>query len=44
MYLESNWKKNKQFPLEQQKIKLPMHLAQLPIWKGGLDILGIDTQ
>ena len=41
MYLEKNWKKNKQFPLDQQNIRPPRHLAQLPhIWKGGLGILG----
>ena len=36
-------KTNIQFPLEQEKIQLPIHLAQLFIWRGGLGILDIDT-
>ena len=32
------------FPLEQEKIPLPRHLAQLSIWTIGLRILGIEAQ
>ena len=32
------------FLLEEKKIRPPRHLIQLPIWKGGLGILEIDTQ
>ena len=37
-------KKNIPFPLEQEKIQPPRHLAQLSIWMIGLGILDIDTQ
>ena len=33
MYLEKNWKKNKQFSLGQQKIRPLKHLAQLPVFE-----------
>ena len=33
-----------QFPLEQEKIQPPSHLAKLSIWRGGLGIFDIDTQ
>ena len=32
------------FLREEKKIRPPRHLIQLPIWKGGLGILEIDTQ
>ena len=32
------------FLWEGEKIHPPRHLVQLPIWKGGLGILDIDTQ
>ena len=32
------------FLWEEKKIRPPRHLIQLPIWKGGLGILDIDTQ
>ena len=38
-YQKGNWKKNIQFPLEQEKIKPPRHWAQLSIWKDRLGIL-----
>ena len=44
IYQKGNWKKNIQFPLEQEKIRPHRHLAQLSIWQGGLGILDIDTQ
>ena len=43
MYEKGNLK-NIQFPLKQKKIQPSRHLAQLPIWRGGLGILDIDTQ
>ena len=33
MYLVKNLKKSKQFPLDQQKIRPPGLLAQLPIFE-----------
>ena len=40
-----NWKKYRQFPLEQQQQKKPpRQLIQLCVWRGGLAILEIDTQ
>ena len=33
MYLEENWKKSKQFPLDQQKVRNPRPLGQLPIFE-----------
>ena len=32
------------FPLEQEKIRPPRHLAQLSIWTIGLGILNMETQ
>ena len=32
------------FLWEGKKIHPPRHLIQLPIWKGGLGVLDIDTQ
>ena len=32
------------FLWEGEKIRLPRHLVQLPIWRGGLGVLDIDTQ
>ena len=32
------------FLWEWKKIHPPRHLTQLPIWKGGLGVLDIDTQ
>ena len=43
-YQKGNWKKNIQFPLEQEKIQPVRHLAQLFISIGRLGILDIDTQ
>ena len=44
IYQKGNWKRNIQFPLKQEKVQLPNHLAQLSIWRGVLRILDIDTQ
>ena len=45
MYLKKKErKKNKLFPLEQQKIQSPSLIAQLTIWRNWLGILDIDTQ
>ena len=42
---KTNWKKYRQFPLEQQQQKKPpRQLIQLCVWRGGLAILEIDTQ
>ena len=41
---KGNWKKNKKFPLELQKMRLPRHLIQLSTWKGRIGILDIDIQ
>ena len=32
------------FLLEGKKLRPPRHVAQLPIWKGGLGILDVDIQ
>ena len=37
-------KKNMQFPLDQKKILLPRHFAQLSIWTIGLGISDIETK
>ena len=33
IYQKENWKKNRQFPLQQEKIQPLRHLAQLSIWR-----------
>ena len=38
-YQKGNWKKNMQFPLEQEKIEPPRQWAQLSIWRDRLGIL-----
>ena len=43
-YRKENWRKNKKFSLEQQKIRHARHLAQLPNWKGGQGVFDKDTQ
>ena len=30
--------------MERKKVQTPMQLAQLSIWRGGLDVLDIDAQ
>ena len=42
-YQKGNWKRNRQFPLEYEKIQPPRHWAQLSIWRGRLDILDSHT-
>ena len=42
-YQKGNWKKNMQFPLEQEKIEPPRQWAQLSIWRDRLGILLFQT-
>ena len=44
IYQKENWKKNIQFPLEQEEIQTARHLAQLSLWRVRLGILDIDIQ
>ena len=44
MFLKKNCKKNKQFPLDQQNIRPPRDLAQLPIFKKMDWIFSADIQ
>ena len=44
IYKKGYWKKNMQFPLEQEKTQTPRHLIKLSIWRGGLGIFDIETQ
>ena len=44
IYQKRNWKKNIQYPLEQEKMQPLIHLSQLSILRSGLGISDIDTQ
>ena len=44
IYQKENWKKNIQFPLEQEEIQTARYLAQLSLWRVRLGILDIDIQ